>query len=151
MKHAVIIYASTHHGNTLKLAKAISQTYHVTLIDATRQQSADLTGYNLIGFASGIDFGRFYEAVEQFLVNNLPEEKHVFFLYTCAKNSSRFTSTIKEQALKKNAILLGEYGCRGFNTYGPWKLIGGMNKNHPSPEEIQAALRFYESLLVSSL
>ena len=150
MKQAVIIYASTHHENTRKLAEAISRTYSVTLIDATKQQYADLTGYDLIGFASGIDFGRFYKSVEQFLANNLPEGKRVFFLYTCAKTSSRFTSAIKEQALKKSAILLGEYGCRGFNTYGPWKLIGGMNKNHPSSEEIQEALKFFKSLCVSS-
>ena len=38
------------------------------------------------------------------------------------------------------------HGCRGFNTYGPWKLIGGMNKGHPSPGEIADALAFYESL-----
>jgi flavodoxin len=42
---------------------------------------------------------------------------------------------------------MGEYGCRGYNTYGPWKVIGGMNKNHPSQEELEEAIHFYESLL----
>ena len=42
---------------------------------------------------------------------------------------------------------MGEYGCKGYNTYGPWKLIGGMNRNHPSDEEINDAIRFFESLL----
>ena len=48
---------------------------------------------------------------------------------------------------KKDAVLLGEYGCRGFNTYGLWKLIGGMNRMHPTVEEQEAAVRFVESLL----
>jgi len=147
MEKAVIIYASTHHGSTKKLAEAIADRYDVHLIDATKQQTADLSAYDLIGFASGIDFGKFYPCVEQFLERNLPENKRVFFLYTCAKVSSRFTKTAKTAARKKGAAIVGEYGCRGFNTYGPWKLIGGMNKGHPSEEEVQAAVQFFESLL----
>ena len=142
MKKALIIY-----GSTKKLAEAIADRYDVHLINAAKQQTADLSAYDLIGFASGIDFGKFYPCVEQFLERNLPENKRVFFLYTCAKVSSRFTKTAKTAARKKGAAIVGEYGCRGFNTYGPWKLIGGMNKGHPSEEEVQAAVQFFESLL----
>ena len=56
MEKAVIIYASTHHGSTRKLAEAIANRYDVHLIDAAKQQSADLSAYDRIGFASGIDF-----------------------------------------------------------------------------------------------
>jgi len=146
MEKAVIIYASTHHGSTRKLAEAIATQYDIQLIDSTKQRTADLSAYDLIGFASGIDFGKFYESVEQFLERNLPENKQVFFLYTCAKVSARFTETVKAAARKKGAIILGEYGCRGFNTYGAWKLIGGMNKGHPCAEEMQEAVQFFESL-----
>lgn len=147
MEKAVIIYASAHHGNTRKLVEAIVNQYCLDLIDATKQQTANLSAYDLIGFASGIDFGKFYNCVEQFLEQNLPENKRVFFLYSCARVSNRFTETIRTAAHKKGAIILGEYGCRGFNTYGPWKLIGGMNKGHPSAEEMQGAVQFFESLL----
>ena len=149
MEKAVIIYASTHHGSTRKLAEAIANQYGIHLIDATKQQMADLSAYDLIGFASGIDFGKFYDSVEQFLEKNLPENKRVFFLYTCAKVSNRFTETIKTAAHKKGAVILGEYGCRGFNTYGPWKLIGGMNKGHPNGEDLERLSAFYEKLQAS--
>ena len=79
------------------LAEAIANQYGIHLIDATKQQMADLFAYDLIGFASGIDFGKFYEVVEQFLEENLPENKRVFFLYTCAKVSNRFTENIKSK------------------------------------------------------
>ena len=147
MKKIVLIYASTHHGNTRKLAEAISSRYKITLIDAVRQETADLSGYDLIGFASGIDFGRFYEPVERFLERNLPDGKRVFFLYTCAKPDDRFTGRMREKALQRNAILLGTYGCRRYNTYGPLKLIGGMNKGHPTAEELDGAIRFVKTLL----
>ena len=145
MERAVIIYASTHHGNTRKLAEGISQRTGMGLIDASVQKRADLSGYALIGFASGIDFGTFYPSVIQFLKENLPPQKKVFFLYTCARTGSRFTEEIRREAAKKNAVLLGEYGCRGYNTYGPWKLIGGMNKGHPTEKEIQGAVEFVEA------
>ncbi|MBR6543319.1 MAG: hypothetical protein IKT73_08960 [Anaerotignum sp.] len=80
MKKGVIVYASTHHGNTKKLAEAIADSCEVALIDAEQVWQADLTEYDLIGFASGIDFGKFYPSVERFLQENLPKDKKVFFL-----------------------------------------------------------------------
>ena len=148
MKKAAIVYASTHHGNTLKLVNAFSEKHDVVLIDATQQKQADLSEYDIIGFASGIDFGKFYSSVENFLKENLPKHKKVFFLYTCAKTSNRFTKSIIAEAKQKEAILLGEYGCKGYNTYGPWKIIGGMNKKHPTETEIAEAVSFFESLLL---
>ena len=146
MENTVIIYTSTHQGNTRKLVQALCDHYGIAQIDAAAHKEADLTRYDRIGFASGIDFGKFYDPVVAFLARNLPEKKQVFFLYTCARESSRFTQSIKEEARKKGAIVLGEYGCRGYNTYGPWKLIGGMNKNHPTSQEIDGAIRFLGSL-----
>ena len=109
MTRTAIIYASTHHGNTKKLAEAIARCHDITLIDAAVQPNADLTDFDLIGFASGIDFGKFYPAVERFLSENLPENKDIFFLYTCAKSSNRFTMTIRASAAGKKAVCLGEY------------------------------------------
>jgi len=147
MKKTVIIYASTHHGNTRKLIKAISEKYQIDIIDAIEQKFANLSEYELIGFASGIDFGKFYDAVEQFLKDNLPENKAVFFMYTCARDDKDFTYTMRTEAMKRHALLMGEYGCRGYNTYGAWKVIGGMNKHHPTKKELDGAVQFYELLI----
>lgn len=150
MSRTAIIYASKHHGSTYKLVKAISEKYDIDSIDAENIHFMDLSPYDLIGFASGIDFGKFYPSVEQFLKDNLPENKKVFFLYTCAKKHPKFTEHIKGEVLGRGAVIMGEYGCRGYNTYGPWKIIGGMNKNHPSKEEVEEAIRFYETILAAS-
>lgn len=142
-----IVYASTHNGNTGKLVRGIGKAMEVTLIDAEQENRRDLSGYDLIGFASGIAFGRFYDSVENFLKENLPREKQVFFLYTCARPGSRFTASIRKAAGEKGAVILGEYGCRGYNTYGPWKLVGGMNKAHPTDGEVNAAVTFLKAQL----
>lgn len=62
-----------------------------------------------------------------------------------------FTNSIKEIALKKDAIILGEYGCKGYNIYGPWQLIGGMNKNHPTEVEIMEVVNFFGNLMKNDL
>ena len=51
-----IVYASVHHGNTEKLVKRIAEECQVDLIDAVKQPDADLSSYDMIGFASGIYF-----------------------------------------------------------------------------------------------
>ena len=147
MKKSILIYASKHHGNTYKLVNAISEKYDIAMIDATKESIVDLQEYEVIGFASGIDFGKFYEEIENFAEANLPIKKEVFFLYTCAMERKGFTNSIKEISLKKDAIILGEYGCKGYNTYGPWQLIGGMNKNHPTEAEIAEVVNFYGELI----
>ena len=53
MKTAIVYY-SKHHGNTKKLLDAIAEKHPVTLIDVTKQPDADLSGYDRVGFASGI-------------------------------------------------------------------------------------------------
>ena len=77
MYKTAIIYCSLHHKNTEKLVKAIKSKYNITLIDASVHNSADLSVYELIGFASGIAFGKFYSPVEKFLSENLPENKKI--------------------------------------------------------------------------
>ena len=147
MNSTVIIYASIHHKNTFKLVKSISEKHSVDLIDATEQSYADLSPYALIGFASGIYFGKFYQPIEQFIANNLPEKKNIFFMYTCAKPNNRFTSAMKKIAQEKSAHIVGEFACKGYNTYGPLKIIGGMNKKHPDKKDMFNAVEFYERII----
>ena len=49
------------------------------MIDATKETIIDLQEYAVIGFASGIDFGKFYEEIENFAKNNLPIKRRCSF------------------------------------------------------------------------
>ena len=73
-----IVYYSKHHGNTKKLLDAIAEKHPVTLIDVTAQPDADLSGYERIGFASGIYYGAFAKQIIAFANAHLPERKDVF-------------------------------------------------------------------------
>lgn len=145
MKTAVVYY-SKHHGNTKKLLDTIAEKYDVTLIDITENPNADLSGYDRVGFASGIYYSKFQKALLKFAETNLPEGAETFFLYTYGAEKKGYTDAISEAVGKRGAKILGEFGCFGFNTFGPFKLIGGIAKGHPTDDELQAALDFYETL-----
>ncbi len=70
-----IVYASVHHGNTEKLVKSIAEECQVDLIDAVKQSDADLSSYDMIGFASGIYFSKFHQSILKFAEKNLPDDK----------------------------------------------------------------------------
>ena len=141
-----IVYESTHHQNTLNLVQAIREKFPVDVIDVTETESADLTGYDLIGFAAGIAYGKFYPAIENFAARCLPAGKRVFFLYTCGRDSQSYLSSMRETAARKDCQVLGAYSCKGYDTFGPFKLVGGINKGRPNEEDIAGAVRFFEKL-----
>lgn len=141
-----IVYYSNHHGNTKKLIDAIAAQNDVTLIDVTKEPQADLTGFDRIGFASGIYFSAFAKQILAFAEAHLPEGKDVFYIYTHGAPKGDFLKGIREIAEKKHCRELGEYHCQGYDTFGPFKLVGGIAKGHPTDEEIAAAVTFYQQL-----
>lgn len=146
MKTAIIYY-SKHNNNTKKVIDAIAKNNDITLIDASKTAVEDLSGYDLIGFASGIYYSKFHQSVLKFAENNLPPEKKVFFIYTCGANKDSYTKAIRKTAAQKSADIAGEYGCLGFDNFGPFKLIGGIAKGHPDKSELEGAAEFYKNII----
>ena len=146
MKTAIIYY-SQHHQNTKKLLNAIVEKHpEVDSFDITDSPTVDLSEYDRIGFASGIYYSKFQKTLLQFAKENMPEGKQTFFIYTYGAEKKGYTKAISDAVQTHNAIILGEYGCFGFNTFGPFKLFGGMAKGHPNEGEIENAVKFYEEL-----
>ena len=142
-----IIYYSKHHGNTKKILDAIATASpEVELVDATEKKALDLNKYDKIGFASGIYYGKFAAQVMDFAKDNLPADKKVFFIATAGNPMNGNFKSIAEIAKEKQCNELGRYQCKGFDTYGPFKLVGGIQKGHPTQEEIQEAVKFYQGL-----
>ncbi|MCD8214478.1 MAG: hypothetical protein LUC97_02350 [Clostridiales bacterium] len=113
MKTAVIYY-SKHHGNTKKLLDEIKKAGDVTLIDASAEKAASLYGYDLIGFASGIYFGKYHKSVIDFAERCLPEKKNVFFIHTGGSPSEKNNAAVKKTAFLsfgKRAVFYMLYFC----------------------------------------
>lgn len=147
MKTAIIYY-SKHHENTKRLLDSVKKasTDEITLFDVTKSSSINLENYDLIGFASGIYYSKFEKRVLEIAKNNTPNGKDIFFIYTYGAEKQGYTKAIREALKGKNVSILGEYGCLGFNTFGPFKLIGGIAKNHPDTTDMENAISFYNNL-----
>ena len=70
----------------------------------------------------------------------------MFFVYTHGAPKGDFLKGIGDITEKKHCTELGEYRCQGYDTFGPFKLVGGIAKGHPTQEEIDSAVRFYQGL-----
>ena len=145
MKTAIVYY-SQHHGNTKKLLDAIAAQEEVALINVVENKTADLSDFDRIGFASGIYYASFAKQILAFAEKNLPEGKDVFFLNTCGAPTGVYFKAIRKITEAKNCRELGAYQCLGYDTFGPFKLVGGIAKGHPTEEEIKGAVAFYQTL-----
>lgn len=141
-----IAYYSQHHGNTKKLLDAIKDLWDIKLINVVESKETDLSDYDIIGFASGTYFGKFSKAVTEFAKNNLPDKKQVFLINTSGVKID-YTKEMKQIIEEKSCRLLGTYGCRSYDTFGPLKLIGGIAKGHPDENDIKGAIEFFSKII----
>lgn len=143
----LIVYHSEHHYNTKKLVEAIAGQGDVTLLNASENSNLNWSDYDLIGFASGIYYQKFHKDILDSAEKNLPIGKKVFFLYTCGVKRNSYTDAIRQIAEAKKARIVGSYGCLGFDTFGPFKLVGGIAKGRPNDEDISKATSFFSEII----
>ena len=95
----IIIYESKHHGNTKKVCDRVAAECQVELIEAG-SVGADFNweDYDLVGFASGIAYSKFYDSVNH-VAEHIPVGKGAFFIYTCAKNDKDFAAKLSARAI----------------------------------------------------
>lgn len=48
---------------------------------------------------------------------------------------------------KSGAKIAGSFACKGFDTAGPFKLIGGIAKSHPDTADIESVRKFVREML----
>jgi flavodoxin len=145
-----IIYHSAHHQNTKQLVDAICQTYAVDAFEVPGAQNIPVSSYDLIGFASGIYMSRFHKSLFE-LVEEYREDlrgKSAFLLFTSGSGNASYQASFAQALAECGCKVRSFYQCRGFDTFGPWKLIGGIAKNHPNEDDIKGALAFYESCIM---
>ena len=111
----ILIYESTHHGNTKKLVDAVAKRYGIRTATVEEAATMDLSAYDRVGIASGVAFGKVYEATERFMDNSLPKGKDVFFL-----ERPFFPLYLRERQRKVREFGFGESQSQGLQ--GAWSL-----------------------------
>lgn len=122
------------------------RTRGAVLVDATQAAPADYSAYDRIGLASGVYGSRPAKALMEYAKENLPAGKPVFFVLTSSMCLESFFKPFGKLAEEKGCTVIGRYQCKGYDTFGPFKLVGGVAKGHPDQSEIDAAAEFYKGL-----
>ena len=145
MKTAICCY-SRHHGNTRKVAEAMALEGGADLIDVTTRQTVRLEEYDCVGFASGIYGFEFHKAVTAFARQYLPEGKPVFFVCTYGALRGAGAKELESLARERGCPVLGTFGCKGYDTFGPFRLVGGIAKGHPDEQDLKNAREFFREM-----
>ncbi|WP_194837565.1 flavodoxin family protein [Nocardia sp. XZ_19_369] len=149
---ALIVCTSVSHGNTKKIADVMGQVLQARVVDPRHIDAAELAGYDLVGFGSGIFLGSFHAQLREF-VESLPQEpRSTAFIFASSgfpdAGMQRFSRPMVRLLEQKGFEVADTFSCRALDTYAPFKLVGGIRKGRPDAIDLAAAHTFAEGLRV---
>lgn len=106
-----------------------------------------LDEYVLIGFGSGVYYGRMHQALFDWL-RDLPDAAgpvrpaFVFSTSGLPMLARAWHSPLKKLLASKGFDVVAEFSCRGFDTWGPLWFAGGLNRTHPDERDLERAREF---------
>jgi flavodoxin len=149
--NALIVLFSYHHKNTEKIAKVFAEVLDAQIKAPQQTSPKELQQFALVGFGAGIDSGKHYRELLDF-VDSLPQvtDKKAFIFSTSGvtgeKKRIKDHSALREKLYSKGYLIVDEFQCKGFNTNLFLKYFGGMNKGRPNDEDLKHAEDFAKSL-----
>lgn len=147
----LLIYISVHHGNTERVAKVMANILGAELLQVEQVDAGMLERYDLIGFGSGIYFGKHHKRLLDF-VDKLPmtRNKKAFIFSTSGLRKMwfihNFDKLLKEKLQRKGFDIIGDFSCRGYDTSRAAMIVGGINKGRPNAKDLKQAKDFAGSL-----
>ncbi len=148
MMKSLVVYVSVSHGNTEKVAKAISEVLGADLKEAKDVDPSAVQNYDLIGLGSGV-YNRKLHARLLKLVNEMPTGSTRMFIFsTSGFGTTDFHTKMKKVVEGRGYRVVGDFACKGWDTWGPFKLVGGINKGRPDENDLVKAREFAKGLII---
>ncbi|MFG1793260.1 flavodoxin family protein [Nocardia sp. NPDC049149] len=144
--NALIVCTSVSHGNTKRVADVMGEILHARVVEPEHVDPAELAGYDLVGFGSGIFNMSFHPRLRQF-VQSLPTSTRgkAFVYATSGFPQPPFKPYLRQMAgllERKGFEVVDTFSCRGLDTWLPLKIVGGVSKGHPDVADLAAARAF---------
>ena len=153
MAGALIVYVSVSHANTAKVAHALADVLHAQLREPELVDPSTLSGYDVVGFGSGIFASTHHPRLRSF-VERLPDvtgtAAFTFSTSGFGRAQSRpWQSSLDDLLLRKGYQVVGSFACTGYDTWLPLRLVGGINKGHPDASDLAHARLFAHRVAAS--
>lgn len=131
----VIVCASVSHG--------------ANVVSPEEADPLELADADLLGFGSGVLHGRLHPRLTDF-AKALPHRRGRAFVFATSGlpelPPAPFTRPLARFLEGKGFEVDGRFSCRAFDTWAPFNLIGGINKQRPNDGDLAAAGEFAERL-----
>jgi flavodoxin len=146
----LIICFSYHHKNTEKITSVFAKTLEAEVKEPSEVDPNTLSDYDLIGFGSGIYFGKHHKSLLEFVDKLSPATDKNAFLFSNSGqtgNESKLHKKLREKLTSKGFGIVGEFNCAGFDTFALTKIVGGIRKGRPNEDDLKQAEAFALSLM----
>ena len=146
---ALIVCVSESHGNTRRVAEAMGEVIGADVVEPEAVTAEELSGYDLVGFGSGIYFMTVHYRLLDLVDRLGPGDGRCAFTFS---TSGTFlvpwlgTSGVRDRLRHRGYRVLGDFNCRGLDTVGPLRLLGGLNRGRPDPADLTRAATFAREL-----
>ena len=142
-----IVVKSVHHQNTAQVAHAMAGVLGAECVAPEELLSTSLDGCRLVGFGSGVYYGQMHQALLEWLrgLPDVPEATKPAFVFSTSGLpflAKLWHAPLKKLLARKGFEVVGEFACRGFDTWGPLWLTGGLNWRHPDERDLERAREF---------
>ncbi len=150
-RNRLILCKSIHHGSTAKVAEAMRGVLGARIAAPEEVPYASLADCSLVGFGSGVYYGGMHPALVEWL-RGLPDAAAITipaFLFTTSGLpflAKAWAAPLRRLLARKGFDVLGEFACRGFDTWGPLWLTGGLNRDHPDKRDLERARLFADEI-----
>jgi flavodoxin len=147
----LIICISLHHKNTQKIAQQIGKVLEAKIISPDKVDISKLNTFDLIGFGSGIYYSLHHEDLFNLIDKFVHLNKKKAFIFSTSgswniKYLNDFNAPLHKKLESKGLEIIGIFNCRGYDTIGPLKHIGGLNKGKPDQKDLKNAAVFAQSI-----
>ncbi|MCX4808430.1 flavodoxin family protein [Streptomyces sp. NBC_01214] len=160
----LLVCTSVSHGNTRRVARAMAEVLDARVAAPDEVEVSDLPGYDLVGFGSGVfsqrmhrDLLGFVRAVPRPGTGSRPgsgsrattSRGPAFVFATSGLPElafAPFTRPLVRLLEGRGFAVVDTFTCRALDTWMPFRLIGGINKQRPDEDDLVAARAFARRL-----
>jgi len=144
----LIIEESIFNNNTKRLATAMAYELDCQCVTVNEAKLLNIDRYKVIGFGSGIYFGKHHPKIIEF-VNQLSVREQKSFIFSTHGNPlvSKYHDVLRLALTRKGRTVIGEFDTVGFDGTGPFLIFGGWNKGRPHEGDCKRAKEFIRKLL----
>lgn len=121
----------------------MSEVAPLTVVELENIKNYNLKDYDILGFGSGIYFGKHDKELIKFVESLSVSPSYSFVISTSGSNNyDKYNKKLIKLLESKNTTVLGSFGCKGLDKFFIFSLFGGLNKGHPNEADFDAAQQF---------